>query len=218
MVSHDRVIRFGLMACAEIADEILRELGNMATTAALGELMEAVSHEMGFRYFALIHHDDLRRNCSNRVKILNYPQAIENRIIGQGAWRKDPVIRACIFTPCAFKWSDLPGLLTMDQYDLRCLEAGNAAGLDNGITVPFHLLGDCMGSCTFAGTYRNCRLAKVFGIAQMIGVFAFQAARRIVMHAPGRQAPNVRLIRVLGNVSSWPAEACRTSRLPGPWR
>lgn len=184
---------FDLSSCAGTAEAVLRALSQIATTDELASLMDSFSRELGFRHYALIHHDDLRSDTSNRVKILRYPPAVEERIIGQGTWRRDPVIRACIFTPCAFRWSELPRLVEMNGYDRRCLEHGAAAGLKDGITVPFHLLGECMGSCTFAGIQRPSRASKVLGLAQLIGVFAFQTARRMVQQFATVQPPRPRL-------------------------
>lgn len=183
---------FDFSSCAGTADSVLRALSQITTSCELAKLMDTISRELGFRHFALIHHDDLRSDSSHRVKILKYPPAVEERIIGQGTWRRDPVIRACIFTPCAFRWSELPRLVEMNGFDRRCLELGAAAGLKDGITVPFHLLGECMGSCTFAGSQRPSRTSQMLGLAQMIGVFAFQAARRVLQRAT-IQAPRPRL-------------------------
>src|SRR3546814_2787938 len=41
-------------------------------------------------------------------------------------------------------------------------------------------LGDCMGSCTFAGMRRPERAERLLGPAQVIGIFAFQAALRML--------------------------------------
>lgn len=185
--------RFELSFCASTVDSVLRALAGTRTSDELATLMDTISRELGFRHFALIHHDDLRSDVSGRVKILKYPPAVVDRIIDQGTWRRDPVIRACIFTASAFRWSELPSIVAMDRRDRRCLELGAAAGLDDGITVPFHLLGECMGSCTFAGNYRPSRTAKVLGLAQMIGVFAFQAARRILLQTMTVPPPAPRL-------------------------
>lgn len=193
MVRNAQGVPAGLVPCSRTADALLSALARTNTTADLAKLMDAISYELGFRHFALIHHDDLRNQPPDRVQIIKYPGAVVDRIIGQAAWRKDPVIRACNFSPHAFRWSDLPSLLEMDHHDLRCLELGANVGLDDGITVPFQLLGDCMGSCTFAGTRKACRAAKALGLAQMVGVFAFQAARRIIIAPARAPAPKPRL-------------------------
>ena len=185
--------RVNLISCASTAQAVLDALTKTSTTIELAELMETIGRELGFRHFALIHHEDLRENHGRRIKILQYPAVVEDRIIGQGGWRRDPVIRACNFSPHAFRWRELPSLVEMDNQDFKYLEQGAHVGLDEGITVPFQLLGHCAGSCTFAGIYNACRAAKALGHAQMVGRFAFQAARRIVLAPACTPAPKPRL-------------------------
>ncbi len=57
--------RFGLADCAKSVDSVLRALATIATKAELATLMAAITKELGFRHYALIHHDDLRGDQSN---------------------------------------------------------------------------------------------------------------------------------------------------------
>lgn len=76
-----------------MADAVLRALRATATPEELAALMEAVTREFGCRYYALIHHDDLRIQRGDRVDLKKYPGAITERLIRQGRFRRDPVIR-----------------------------------------------------------------------------------------------------------------------------
>lgn len=181
--------QFGLSDCAKTVDSVLRAIVAIATKAELATLMAAITNELGFRHYALIHHDDLRGESGQRVKLFAYPSAAEERIIGQGTGRRDPVIRACAFRQHAFLWSELPAIITFDRRDRAALASGALAGLNEGITIPFHFLGECTGSCTFAGTKQPKRISRVLGMAQMIGIFAFQAARRLTEIAERDPAP-----------------------------
>lgn len=172
--------RSRLASGVALADTFIRAARRAASVSDLAFLMEGVTAEMGFRHYALIHHADLRGSPPGRVDIKDYPDAITARIITEGRFRRDPVIRACVFADGAFLWSDLGRIIRLDRQDRRCLEAGQREGLDEGITVPCVLLGDCMGSCTFAGVRRPGLAARFLGPAQMIGIFAFQAARRLI--------------------------------------
>lgn len=119
--------RFGLASCVAATDTILRALARVSERDELAGLMNAMTRELGFRYYALIHHDDLRGEPADRVKLLDYPAAIEDRLIGEGIWRRDPVIRGCIFAQRAFRWSELPGIIAMDRRDRESiLEAEEA--------------------------------------------------------------------------------------------
>lgn len=124
---------------------------------------------------------------------MRYPAAITDRLIGQGLYRRDPIVRGCTLAETAFLWSELPKMLTLDQRQREMLDYGRREGLNEGITVPFVHLGDAIGSCTFAGTNRPDRAGISLGAAQMIGPFAFQAARRLVNGAqtPAPTAPRL---------------------------
>lgn len=151
---------------------------------SLASLMDAVTREMHFRHYALAHHEDLRSHRPGSVDLRDYPPAIMDRLLEGSRYRRDPVIRACIFADSAFLWSDLPRIISLDRHDRASLEGGAVEGLNEGITVPYMRLGDRMGSCTFAGTALPELSRKFLGAAQMIGVFAFQAARRLIGDVP----------------------------------
>lgn len=169
--------------CLGLTDSVVGALRAIARQEELVALMEAIAHEMGFRHYALIHHDDLRAPRPDRVDLKDYPAAITERLIGQHRYRRDPVIRGCIFADSAFLWSELPRIIHLDRQDRTSFELGAREGLNEGVTVPYARLGDCMGSCTFAGMRRPERAHRYLGAAQMIGIFAFQAARRLVLGA-----------------------------------
>lgn len=171
----------GGLICLALTDAVVGALRAVASRDALVSLMEAIAREMDFRHYALIHHDDLRRSPPDRVDIKDYPAAITERLVGQHCYRRDPVIRGCIFADSAFLWSDLSRIIHLDRKDRASFELGAREGLNEGITVPYVRLGDRMGSCTFAGMRRPERAHRYLGAAQMIGIFAFQAARRLVL-------------------------------------
>jgi LuxR family quorum-sensing system transcriptional regulator CciR len=80
--------------------------------------------------------------------------------------------------------------MRLDRHDRGSFDLGAREGLNEGIIVPYLRLGDCMGSCTFAGTARPELAKRFLGPAQMIGIFAIdvstaigQAAAAIIMSA-----------------------------------
>jgi DNA-binding CsgD family transcriptional regulator len=166
-------------SCVATADAVLRALARVQAPSDLATLMEAVAREFGFRYFALIHHVDLRGAAGDYVHLMDYPTAAVERIIDRATWRRDPIIRACLFAGRAFLWSELPQLIDLDRRDRQCLTGAIGEGLNEGITVPYSVLGRPMGSCTFAGTKSTGSADRYLGVVQMIGVFAFQAALRL---------------------------------------
>jgi len=153
------------------------------------QLLSDLARDMGFRHFAMIHHDDLADRKSWHVDIRNYPAAIADRIIGKRLDRRDPVIRGCAFAESAFVWSDLHRIITLDRHDRARLVFGAGEGLDNGVTVPCWSLGDCLGSCTFAGMMSGVDAGAHLGAIQLIGIFGFQHARRLARGDPAPSPP-----------------------------
>jgi hypothetical protein len=123
---------------------VIGALRTATSNSDLVGLMEAVAREMGFRHYALIHHDDLRVPRPDRIDIRDYPAIVAERLISQNRYRRDPVIRGCIFADSAFLWSDLARIICLDRKDIRSLEFGAREGLNEGITVPCVRLGDRM--------------------------------------------------------------------------
>ena len=166
-------------------NSVLDSFRELVSPEELMSLMETITREIGFRYYALIHHEDLRIARSGCVDLKDYPAGITERLVGQHRYRRDPVIRGCIFADSAFLWSDLSRIIHLDRHDRDSFAYGAREGLNEGITVPYFRLGDRTGSCTFAGIRRPETAGLFLGVAQMIGIFAFQTARRLV----GKEAP-----------------------------
>ncbi len=180
------------LRCLDLTDTAISVFRKVASQAELLDSMEAVSSYMGFRYFALIDHVDLRGLGPGLVDLKQYPPAITDQLIAQGHYRRDPVIRGCVFADGAFLWSDLNRIIRLDRRDRDSFALGVREGLNEGITVPYVRLGTPTGSCTFAGTRRPDRARRYLGVAQMVGIFGFQAARRLV--GPGVPlSPRLRL-------------------------
>lgn len=179
--------------CAATIDEMLRLLARSHTQADLANIVAEICRELGFRHYALIHHADLRGSPEGLVRMMDYPARIVDRIIDQNTWRRDPVVRASIFSGRAFLWSELPDLLHLRRSDRQCLEQGVNEGLNEGITVPYSILGESIGSCTFAGTRSNGIAVHRLGMVQLVGIFAFQAALRIMGRRRQSPAPLTQL-------------------------
>src|SRR3546814_19117919 len=108
-------LQFALASCVATTDAILRALRTVQSPAELAALMAAITAELGFRHYALIHHADLRASPSGRVDTKDYPTAVTARIIGEGQYRRDPVIRACAFAEGAFLCPDLGWIISISR-------------------------------------------------------------------------------------------------------
>lgn len=171
-------------ASLSFAGDIILALREASSFNDIRLAMEAASNEMGFRFWALIHHDDLRCECPERVNLMDYPPGAIHRIIDECHYRRDPIVRGCLYAGGAFIWSQLDRIMTLDRRDNNAFEHGAKEGLNEGITVPYMIMGECPGSCTFAGMRNPETAERIVGVAQMVGVFAFQTARRLTGYAP----------------------------------
>jgi LuxR family quorum-sensing system transcriptional regulator CciR len=164
-------------------ERIAAFVDDVRSAAAVSELkliLAEICTELGFSHFALAHHIDLRRASTPAVRIHNYPAELEQYHDDQRLGSRDPVHRACQHTAIGFTWSELPRMIQLTPRDLRVLDAAVCRGIGDGFTVPAHVPGELSGSCSFA-TARGVGLqADNLAMAQLVGAFAFQAARQFV--------------------------------------
>jgi LuxR family quorum-sensing system transcriptional regulator CciR len=76
-------------------------------------------------------------------------------------------------------------MLQLTRRDVIVLNAAAGQGIGEGFTVPAHVPGELNGSCSFA-TARGIPLQpNKLAMAQLVGAFAFEAARRLTrIHPP----------------------------------
>ncbi|WP_375208131.1 LuxR family transcriptional regulator [Hyphococcus sp.] len=159
--------------------------------AALRSLLDDISREMGFDYFALIHHVDLtgytdaltHMNKGELVALGTYPDAWIETYIEDNIVSNDPVLLASHRTNMGFKWSEIPSLIKLSDTHEDIRRRTVKAGIDDGFTVPAHVPGEANGSCNFAMATGGVLPERNLEIAQLIGGFAFQAARAMVVNA-----------------------------------
>jgi LuxR family quorum-sensing system transcriptional regulator CciR len=163
----------------ERAEVFLRDLGTTTSEAELADALTEVARELGFSYFALTHHVDLRRAPQPSIRLHNYPDDWAEYYDAHALGLSDPVHRASHVTSIGFAWSEIPRLIALTPRDREILERGEARGIGDGFTIPANVPGESHGSCSFA----NPRGAPIRGeelpLAQLIGAFAFEAARRL---------------------------------------
>jgi LuxR family quorum-sensing system transcriptional regulator CciR len=159
-------------------DAFVKDVRALKTEGELAEALDEVSADLGFRYFALTHHADVRRS-STAVRIHNYPGGWEEWFDDQGLGPIDPVHRASHMTSVAFSWSNLEKLIPLTPGDRLILERARRQGIGEGFTVPAHVPGETHGSVSFA-VETGVRLnPDRLPLTQLVGSFAFEAARCI---------------------------------------
>jgi len=152
----------------------------------LRSLLSGITREMGFDHFALMHHIDIRLWPERRIVALSdYPDAWKALYIERQLHGSDPVVVAAQRTAVGFRWDELSSLVALSKAHEQRLEKGRKAGIFNGFTVPANIPGETCGSCTFATGPKRSLPDRNLAMAQLVGPFAFQSARELVIRQTG---------------------------------
>jgi LuxR family quorum-sensing system transcriptional regulator CciR len=177
--------RFGMF---ERVGAFVDDVSAVGAPADLATILAQIVKELGFAHFALSHHVDVRTSSQPVIRIHNYPGEWERYYDDQQLGRTDPVHRACQMTAVGFAWSRLPKMIPLTSRDRCVLEIAAKHGLGDGFTVPAHVPGEFNGSCSFATARGRPLRAEHLATAQLVGAFAFEAARRLVKRDHQKQA------------------------------
>lgn len=183
-------VDLGLVRFAQsFVDEILKATDLKSVEAMLG----AAARTLGFRHYAMIHHDDHRTRKPSLIFIQNYPAGYAEQYVAERLHRADPVVHMCHIFARSFAWSEIGEHLSLTPQHRAFLERGAREGVSDGVTVPAHVLGERGGSCNFAGAVDPDRVLSQRWIVQSIGSFAFQTARRISLGGALREVRAAKL-------------------------
>lgn len=174
-----RHFRQEMKASFGLAEAFVDRAWRVATAVELRALMDDICNELGFRHFALLHHVDPLQQRPGQIFIENYPQAWAEQFVGKRLFREDPVVQACLRTNAGFRWSRIHELLQLNTGHRAVLECAAREGLAEGLTIPACVTSEWTGSCSLARPRGGRVLKRHLLVGQVIGVYGFQAARRI---------------------------------------
>lgn len=159
-------------------DAFVRDVRELKTEDQLAEALGDVSNDLGFRFFALTHHVDVRKS-SAAIRLHNYPSGWAEWFDDQRLGGADPVHRASNLTSVGFAWSRLDEMISLTPADRKILDLARNEGIGDGFTVPAHVPGEAHGSCSFAAEIGSPLREEHLPLAQLVGAFAFESARRM---------------------------------------
>lgn len=163
----------------EVAEVFVNNARFAPTREALHDALIQSCSDMGVRYFALTHHIDFGREAGPAVRLHNYPPSWEEWFDERGLGRTDPIHRACNLASVGFAWSAVPDMIKLTPDDRCVLERAYEIGIGQGFTIPASVPGEALGSCSFAVDAGQAFPEEFQFVCQLIGAFAFEAARRI---------------------------------------
>lgn len=147
--------------------------------------------EMGFGHFALLHHASLSTPRSCHVRLDNYPDGWVRELTVTGLVVDDPVHLASRRMNIGFAWADLGRIIELSQRQRKILARSRRFGIDQGFTVPVNVPGEPSGSCSFAMRRGQALPAMRLRCAELVGMHAFEAARRLNRLADERRPPHL---------------------------
>jgi LuxR family transcriptional regulator, quorum-sensing system regulator CciR len=161
-------------------DAAIADIRASSSLEILAHELAGVTVAMGFTYFSLMHHIHPSRWKRNAIALHNCPEEWAFVYADKRLYANDPILHACSQTNVGFVWDDLPDLIEMTERRQKVLRLFHDAGVGSGVTIPAHVPGEPMGSCTFATRQGQPFPVDNILAAQLAGAFAFQSARRIV--------------------------------------
>lgn len=167
------------MPFSRLIDQFEAKASRCASDRDLRLLLDDVARELGFHFFALLHHVSLRSSSPGLIRIDNYPRGWEEELLAKQLVADDPVHLASGRTNIGFAWTDLGALVPLSSRHQDILRRSRRFGLGEGFTVPANVPGEPGGSCSFAVRRGLDLPAQRLLCAELIGAHAFRAARRI---------------------------------------
>lgn len=160
------------------------------TLDELWSVLCEITVQLGFQYFALIHHVDSPGIRGKIVRLHNYPRAWAEYFFEHRFAICDPIHRATYMTSAGFPWSAARHLITITTGDTMHMLRAHSFGIEDGFTVPANIPGETRGSCTFAIGNGRVLPHHAFRDAQWLGSLAFNRARQILgLRGFGKIAP-----------------------------
>jgi LuxR family quorum-sensing system transcriptional regulator CciR len=155
----------------------LDHIKSAADNAEVRESLALACETMGFQYYALTQHSASVE--SQAIRLYNYPSGWVRWFDENNLSVTDPVHRASEITCLGFSWSDVPAMIKLTRADREILGRARREGIGDGFTVPAHVPGEVSGSCSFAVDPLRDMPDRSLPMVQLVGAFAFEAARRL---------------------------------------
>jgi LuxR family quorum-sensing system transcriptional regulator CciR len=167
-----------------LVQDFVAAAAKLTSMTELRSLLNAATRELGFDYYAIVHHVCFGRPAKDNVRLSNYP--IEWLALMREEGRPaDPVLKAAERTSSGFKWAELETLVTLSEAQREHLRLAARFGIIQGYTVPNHIPGESFASSNFAVRGDRSFPDASISAAQALGSFAFEAARRLIKQRPG---------------------------------
>lgn len=162
-----------------LSDRFADLAARCSSLEGLRALLHDACRELGFEFFALLHHASLGSDHSNLIRIDNYPESWVATMLKSGFSNDDPIHLASLRANAGFAWSEVGSIIPLGSRHKRILAASRRFGIGDGFTVPVNVPREPSGSCSFASRPGVAIPAPRLLCAEIIGNHAFKEARRL---------------------------------------
>lgn len=174
-----------------LVDRFAGDAAGCAGLEQLRALLEAVTDELGFDFFALLHHSSLDPGRQPGLRIDNYPSAWVAELVAGNLARADPVHLSSRRSSSAFGWAELGSIVRLGDREKGILDRSRYHGIGDGLTVPANVPLEPSGSCSFAVRRGRDLPRQRLLCAELVGAHAFRAARRIMRLPKAGEPPRL---------------------------
>lgn len=149
--------------------------------ASLSSLVEEVSRDMGFSYYSIVQQQKKPSTYGSwsSIYLQNYPEAWVQRFDDVENFINDPVHLASLRTGVGFRWNEIDKLMPVTHDHRFVFQEAGKNGLGDGLSIPNHMPNEMSGLCSFAVETHQEIPKHIFPMAQLVGNFSYDAARRI---------------------------------------
>jgi LuxR family quorum-sensing system transcriptional regulator CciR len=174
-----------------LVDRFAGDAAGCAGLEQLRALLEAVTDELGFDFFALLHHSSLDPGRRPGLRIDNYPCAWAAELVAGNLARADPVHLSSRRSSSAFGWAEIGSIVRLGDREKGILDRSRYHGIGDGLTVPANVPLEPCGSCSFAVRRGRDLPRQRLLCAELVGAHAFRAARRIMRLPKAGEPPRL---------------------------
>ena len=169
--------------------EFIEAARNMSSANELRALLDAATRQMGFDSYAVFHEVPRDHPEPWRHGLSNHPWEYIELYLQR--WRPhDPVAMASRRTYRGFRFDETSSFVLVSRQAKEAMAEVRRAGVTDGFCVPIHVPGELDGFCTMVVREGKSLPVKALPMAQLVGLFAYEAASRVVWpHATSGPPP-----------------------------
>jgi LuxR family quorum-sensing system transcriptional regulator CciR len=187
-----------IMSQFQDVQAFVREANKATSLPELKNLIADVIAELGFDQYAFMHHVTGVNVPDHVIRLSNYPEYWIEAVVERGYFFDDPVHVACQRSSAGFVWSELSNIINLTDRQIHILEEWQRQGLGEGFTVPVHIPGETIGSCSMCVRTSSRFPDASLPAAHYVASFAFEAARRIVRSSLASSVDRSNLTQLTG--------------------